>query len=87
MESIPPRTLKRLEKEVKINHGNGEATTKARYIACTDIRNCVSFAAANASMSEIVRSALVLNMDTTQFQIGEISSKKCHASLWRAIVI
>ena len=44
------RTIRRVTNRLDVNTGFGEETTKARALACADIRNAVSFAAMNSLM-------------------------------------
>jgi len=70
------RTLGRLEKRLKIKTGNAELTTNARAIACADVRNAVSMCAAQHLMIPLVDHFLILNMDATQYTVGNNSNEK-----------
>jgi transposase-like protein len=66
---LSKRVIKRLEDELKIHTGKAEVVTDARAKAVADIRNAISFAAANAYMDGIVEPPLKINGDATQFKI------------------
>jgi hypothetical protein len=71
-----PRTLLDLEKKLQIKTGNAELTTNARAIACADVRNAVSMCAAQHLMVPLVDHYLILNMDATQYTVGNNSKQK-----------
>jgi len=70
------RTFKTLEKRLNIKTGNAELTTNARAIACADVRNAVSMCAAQHLMVPLVDHYLILNMDATQYKVGNNSNEK-----------
>jgi hypothetical protein len=70
------RTLGRLKNALQIKTGNAELTTNARAIACADIRNAVSMCAAQHLMVPLVSHFLILNMDATQYAVGNNSNRK-----------
>lgn len=68
------RTLGTIHKQLKIKNGNAELTTNARAIACSDVRNAVSMCAAQHLMVPLVDHFLILNMDATQYTVGNSCS-------------
>lgn len=70
VNTLSPRTKKRIEQELEIKTGNAETTTNARALAVADIRNAVSFAAMNSLMVPLSHPALIMNVDGTQFTVG-----------------
>mmetsp|Transcript_26482 Transcript_26482/g.36462 ORF Transcript_26482/g.36462 Transcript_26482/m.36462 type:complete len:212 (-) Transcript_26482:613-1248(-) len=74
----PPsrRTLGTLQKRLQLKTGNAELTTNARAIACSDVRNAVSMCAAQHLMVPLVDHFLILNMDATQYTVGNNSNSK-----------
>lgn len=70
------RTIRRLEETMGIKTGNAELTTNARAVACTDVRNSVSMCAAQHLMVPLTDHYLILNMDGTQYQMGNNSKDK-----------
>ena len=75
VKKISRRTLARYEDELNIKTGNAEVTTNARAVATADIRNSVSFAVMNKYMVPLTQPALILNVDATQFTVGEKHGK------------
>ncbi len=67
---ISRTTMKKYVKKLKLNIKNAECTTKARYTACIEIRNAVTFAACCSNLSKNTHPALILNMDASQFTLG-----------------
>jgi hypothetical protein len=66
-----PRTNRReLDKKMNLSNKNAERHTLARAAAESDIRNLVSFAAANHWMTSNCNHKLYINADATQFQFG-----------------
>lgn len=65
------RTIGRLKEELDIHEGKADSTTAARDVACSDVRNMVSFAAAQHMMMPIVDNRLIINLDATQFTVGD----------------
>ena len=55
---------------MNLSNKNAERHTLARAAAESDIRNLVSFAAANHWMISHCKNKLQINADTTQFQVG-----------------
>ncbi|KAJ1404376.1 hypothetical protein B484DRAFT_437184 [Ochromonadaceae sp. CCMP2298] len=66
----------RLEAELGVNTKNAETTTHARAEACADVRNAVSMAAMNALMVPKSDPHLILNVDATQFTVGNAMKKQ-----------
>jgi hypothetical protein len=62
---------------MSIKQANAEATTTARDLAVSDIRNAVSFAAMNKLMVPLVNPELILNVDATSFTVD----KDCHEKI------
>jgi transposase len=71
------RTVGKILKRLAIKSGNAEQTTNARAIACSDVRNAVSMCAAQHLMVPLVDHYLILNMDATQYTVGNnVESKQ-----------
>jgi len=71
-----PRTLKRIEKLLNIEDQNAEKTTWARFVACHDVRNFVSYAAVSTAASDGVPDYLTGNIDSTVFPVGHQFKEK-----------
>ena len=71
LEPISMKTFDRIRKKFEVKIGNAETYTDARLAAVRDIRNAVSFAAAQVYMVPLVPSSLMINSDATQFEVGE----------------
>jgi hypothetical protein len=71
--TIDRTTKYRWEKRLKVGDSIAETTTNARAEACEDLMNFVTFAAMNFLFVEIYKVApqLILNIDATQFQVGD----------------
>lgn len=74
--TVSRRTLGRFEKEDAISRTNAEETTNAREEACADIRNAVTFAAMNMHMIPDTPSHCIMNLDATQFEVGNTNEEK-----------
>jgi hypothetical protein len=64
------RFFKRLDEVLLIKEANGEATTDARALATSSVRNAVAFAAMNELVVPLCTPVLILNVDATQFTVG-----------------
>ncbi len=70
-DGIPSRsTLCRYKKKLNIKVRNAESTTIARYNACCEKRNAITFAAMCSILSKDINPALLINLDATQFTVG-----------------
>jgi hypothetical protein len=81
--SLPKTNRKELDKIMNLSNKNAERHTAARATAESDIRNLVSFAAANHYMISHVNSNLLINSDATQFQVGGELKKKTQVKVYR----
>ncbi|KAJ1394479.1 hypothetical protein B484DRAFT_472798, partial [Ochromonadaceae sp. CCMP2298] len=68
--------MDRLEAELGVNTKNAETTTHARAEACADVRNAVSMAAMNMLMVPKSNPHIILNVDATQFTVGDAMKKQ-----------
>jgi hypothetical protein len=78
-DGVSPRTVRNVNKELGLQVANAETTTNARIEAESDLRNAISFAAANHLMVPLVNRHLILNMDATQFRVGSDTTLKTKA--------
>ena len=74
--AVSDRYLYDLEQELGIQTGGAEETTDARAAAVADKRNSFAFAAMSSLVSQIVKRALILNADATQYTVGYDSKSK-----------
>jgi hypothetical protein len=68
--SVSKSSLRRMQKELGVGDKKCERITDARRDACADLRNMICFAAMNSFMLPRVQEALIINMDSTQYQLG-----------------
>jgi hypothetical protein len=68
--SLPKTNRRELDKVMNLSDKNAERHTQARAASESDVRNLVSFAAANHWMINNVNKNLYINADATQFQVG-----------------
>lgn len=70
------QSMKRLKARYELKSGNAEENTKAREVAVSCPRNALTFAAMNKYMSEKVSKHTMLNMDATQFEVGNTHEER-----------
>ena len=71
-KSVNSSDIRRVDIKLNIRKANAETTTDARAAACADLMNFVTFAAMNwlFVVKYQVHVSLILNMDATQFMVG-----------------
>lgn len=67
---ISKRTFARIDKKVGLRVYNSEFQTEARAKATADIRSTTSFAVAQLVMKDLVNPCLNINIDATQYTVG-----------------
>ncbi|KAJ1419561.1 hypothetical protein B484DRAFT_466098 [Ochromonadaceae sp. CCMP2298] len=71
VKPISRRTVGRYKKQIDFHTGNAKTTTTARAEAVHDPRNALSFAAMNACCVPMSTPELIINVDATQFSVGD----------------
>lgn len=77
LEKVSDRSMGRILAKANLKTGQANANTKAREKACSDQRNACSFAAMIGHVNNVIpHYGLKLNVDATQFALGDDSKKK-----------
>jgi transposase len=71
VKPISRRTVVRYKEKIDFHTGNAKTTTTARAEAVHDPRNALSFAAMNACCVPMSTPELIINVDATQFTVGD----------------
>jgi hypothetical protein len=79
IDEISNRTMGRIEAEGGVKTGMAEETTDARAAGVADQRSTMSFVILNKIMAKVTPIPLMLNVDGTQFTVGNTDEGKCKA--------
>jgi hypothetical protein len=77
LNSISKRTMGRIEAEGGVKTGVAEETTNARAAGVADQRSTMSFVILNKVMSKVTPIPLLMNVDGTQYTVGNTDEGKC----------